>query len=165
MEKTLPARCLVASLGMLIVSACAGPARVTDIAQHQPLVPTTYAFAPLTPKGADEEVKARELVAPLLAARGFHVSDTPDYVIDVAVSSHTGKVGLYTTAAAHEDVPSHRFLFSECDDHALRLAVIVTDRRTGQIVSGERGGQLHCDSDVSKSLPKLAEIAVAAALR
>jgi len=165
MEKTLPIRCLVASLGTLIVSACAGPVHVTDIAQHQPTMASTYAFTPLTPNGADDEVKARELVAAQLAARGFHVSSTPDYVVDVAISAHPGKVGLYTTAVPHQDVPTHRYFFGECDDHAMRLAVILTDRRTGQIVSGERGGQLHCDGGASQSLPKLAAIAVAAALR
>lgn len=165
MENILPIKSLVAILVMLALSACAGRVHVADIAQHQQVRPSTYAFAPLTPNGADDEVKARELVAVELAARGFHVSSTPEYLVDVAISAHPGKVGLYTTAMTHEDVHPRHYFFIECDAHAMRLAVILTERRTGQIVSAERGGQSQCDDDTAGSLPKLVAIAVTAAMR
>ena len=158
-------RGLVASLAVMVASGCAGPVHVTDIAPHQSFAPATYAFAPLTPNGADIEVQARQLIAAQLAMRGFRTSPEPDYVIDIAVSAHPSKVGIYTSVAQHDDVPTHPYFFGECDDQAMRLAVIVTERRSGKIVSGERGGQLHCDADEAKSLDRLAEAAITAALR
>jgi hypothetical protein len=165
MRYRLPIRWFAAAVCVSALSACAGPAHVVDVAPHEALAASTYGFTPLTPNGADLEVTARALVAAQLAAHGYKPSADPDYLVDVAVSAHPGKVGLYTTAAQHEDVPLHDFFFGECDDQALRLSVIVIKRDTGKIVAGTRGGQLHCEIDATKSLPKLAEMAVSAALR
>jgi len=156
---------LIASFAALIVSGCAGPTRVSDLDAHQGVPPATFTFGPLTPNGPDVEVRARQLVAAQLEAHGFHRADAATYLIDVAVSAHPGKMALYSSSASRDDVPPGRFFFGECDDRAYRVAIIITDVKTGRLVSGERGGQLHCSGEDDAVLPRLVNVAVAAALR
>ncbi len=156
---------LIACLGALAVSGCAGSVHVTDVQPHEGVAPAGYEFAPLSPNGPDFEVKVRQLVASQLAARGFHSSAKPSYVIDVAMSQRPGRVGVYTPLASRDDAPVNHSSLWECDDHAFRVAVIVVDKRTGHILSGERGGQTSCSGEDPQILPRLVEAAVTAALR
>jgi len=153
----------------LALSACAGPVHVQRLSGADAFHPDSYAFVDPSPNGSEIEVSARRVVASALAAKGFMQSATPHYIVDLAVSERAGRVSLYAPDPAplsgHTDLaPRHPFS-GLCRDSAVRLALLFTDRVTGHAVTGVRSGQLRCAQGLAEILPKLADAALADALR
>lgn len=154
---------------IVALSACAGPVHVQKLTAPEALHPDSYAFADPSPNGSAIEVSARRIVADALATKGFIQSATPHYIVDLAVSERAGSVSIYTPDPAplsgHTDLaPPHPFA-GLCNDNAVRLALVFTNRLTGHTVSGVRSGQLRCAQGLAETLPKLADAALADALR
>jgi hypothetical protein len=152
---------------LLLMSACAGPVHNMQLDTPLGLRPGSYSFAALSPEGSDSEVRARALLATKLIAKGFSPADDPRYSVEIAVSERPSAIGLYAAdeTAKREDVSPAKPFMGMCNERALRLALVFTERASGRTVSIVRSGQLRCSAGLDEGLPKLADEALAEALR
>jgi hypothetical protein len=152
-----------------VVSGCAGPVHVAQLAPGQALQPGGYAFAALAPNSSAIEVSARKIVAQKLEARGFSAIATPRYSVDLAVSERPGPVDVYAGDApvppGHTDVEASHPFPGQCHDSKVRLVLVFTERETGRVTNAVRSGQLRCAQGMAKALNPLADAALAEALR
>lgn len=153
-------------------AGCSGPVHTAAIVATAPDAAQplhgSYDFLPLSPQGADIEVRARTLVAAALSAHGMAHADAPTYLVDVGVSARPGRVGVYIAPdkadAPRDDVPPKQPFYGLCNDQSIRVSVVLIDRQSGRRLSGSRSGQVQCEEQMDVALARLTDAAVAAAV-
>jgi hypothetical protein len=145
----------VVLMSCCLATACAGPVR------------TRYGGLPVAGDGVTSlalsatDERARHAVEEALHARGIGVDDGSAYELHVGASARPDPVGIIGEGGAVLAPPRKQRLFQSCHNKGYRLALAVSDRRSGAIVARGWAEESHCAASMDSVLPVLARQSVA----
>ncbi|HEX7822066.1 MAG TPA: hypothetical protein VF463_15770 [Sphingobium sp.] len=144
-----------------LAGACAGPVRT----RYGGALPASTAPAPslsslsLAASATDDD--ARQAVAEALGASGIRVDDHSPYEVQIGLSARPDTVGIFTKDGEAIVAPRRQRLLQSCRNNGYRLALAVSDRRSGAIVAHGWAEESHCAASLASVLPELARQSVA----
>ncbi len=143
-----------------LTGACAGPVR------------TRYGALPVSGDGVPSlsslslasstvDGGTRRAVADALKASGIGMDEQSPYELHIGLSARPDAVGVFTTGGEAIVAPRKQRLLQSCRNNGYRLALAVSDRRSGAIVAHGWAEESHCAASLDDVLPILARQSVA----
>lgn len=162
-----------------LATACAGPVRTRygslpaavpspqsanpQSAQlpYLPLDATPIPLSSLSLAASAANEDTRRIVTSALRDNGIGVDDQSPYELHIGLSARPDPVGVFTADGGIRAAPRKQRLLQSCRNNGYRLALAVSDRRSGTVIADGWAEESHCTASLNDILPVLARQSVA----
>jgi hypothetical protein len=151
-----------AVLLLLVTSSCAQPGMRIATSGPGVLPAAHLAFLESDEDAPVVDMQTRQLIEAALIRQGYQLAADGEFVVDFSLAERSAEMGVSPGAPnAWLSSAKKKTMFQSCKDRIHRLTLLVTDRRTGQLVFRGGAEQSHCKGSLATSRTALVDAVVA----